>query len=150
MLEGALMLSFAGESGRTPTFGPGPWSGEPPAELTGLRVLLVEDEAMVAMVIEDMLFDLGCEVIGPAPQVAAALQLLESESIDLAVLDINLGGELVFPVADRLAALGVPFVFSTGYGVAGLDERHFERPVLQKPYEAGKLAATLSAVLGRG
>jgi len=116
--------------------------------LSGLRVLLVEDEAMVAMMIEDMLSDLGCQVIGPASRVSRALDLLEHDGIDAAVLDVNLGGEAVFPVADRLAAAGVPFVFSTGYGTAGLDARHAARPVLQKPYSRERLAAALAGALG--
>jgi len=118
------------------------------AALAGLRVLLVEDEAMVAMMIEDMLSDLGCLVIGPASRVSSALDLLDDEAIDAAVLDVNLGGEAVFPVADRLAAVGVPFVFSTGYGLAGLDDRHAARPVLQKPYSRDRLGAALAGALG--
>jgi CheY-like chemotaxis protein len=121
--------------------------GRGPA-LEGLRVLLVEDEAMVAMMIEDMLCDLGCQVIGPVSRVASALDLLEDEPVDAAVLDVNLGGEAVFPVADRLAAAGVPFVFSTGYGLAGLDPRHADRPVLQKPYSRERLGAALAGALG--
>ena len=144
------MLSFVSDVRGTPNAGPTSWSsGEPSAELDGVRVLVVEDEALVAMLIEDALLDLGCVVIGPAPGVADALRLLEDEAIDAALLDINLSGEMVFPVADRLAADGVPFVFSTGYGTAGLADHHRDRPVLQKPYNPAKLEAALSAVLGR-
>jgi CheY-like chemotaxis protein len=107
----------------------------------------VEDEAMVAMMIEDMLLDFGCVVVGPAARVSSALRLIEGGGIDVAVLDVNLGGESVFPVADRLAGLGVPFVFSTGYGAAGLEDRHRDRPVLQKPYERAHLSAALAASL---
>ena len=121
--------------------------GRGPA-LSGLRVLLVEDEAMVAMMIEDMLCELGCAVVGPASRVASALELLARETVDAAVLDVNVAGELVFPVADVLAAAGTPFVFSTGYGLAGLDARHAARPVLQKPYGRERLFAALAEALG--
>jgi CheY-like chemotaxis protein len=122
-------------------------SAEPPRGLAGLRVLVVEDEAMVAMLIEDALLELGCLVVGPVAGVAAALQLLETEPVDAAVLDVNLGGEKVFPVADRLASGGVPFLFSTGYGAVGIQERHLHRPVLQKPYEPGTLGSALSVAV---
>lgn len=109
------------------------------------RVLLVEDEAMVAMAIEDMLTELGFEVLGPAARVAVALELLAANPVDLAVLDVNLGGEAVFPVADRLAERAVPFVFSTGYGASGVDPRHLGRPILQKPYTEDDLRRALEA-----
>jgi CheY-like chemotaxis protein len=115
--------------------------------LAGLRVLLVEDETMVALLLSDMLQDLGCEVVGPASRVAEALALAESEKVDAALLDVNLAGEKVFPVADRLAERQVPFVFSTGYGLSGIEERYVSRRVLQKPYEQDQLAAALAACL---
>jgi CheY-like chemotaxis protein len=115
--------------------------------LEGRRVLLVEDETMVAMMIEDLLADLGCELIGTASRVAEALRLVETLVLDIAVLDVNVGGETVFPVADALAARNVPFVFSTGYGVAGIEAGHLQRPVLQKPYGRDRLAAALVKAL---
>lgn len=144
------MLSLVSDVRQNPA--PASVSGpaaQPETRLDGLRVLVVEDEAMVAMMIEDILVDLGCVVVGPVAGVSAALQLLEAEPVDAAVLDVNLSGEKVFPVADRLAAGGVPFLFSTGYGRAGLEGRHLDRPVLQKPYEPGGLGTILSAVVGR-
>jgi CheY-like chemotaxis protein len=111
--------------------------------LAGLRVLVVEDESMVAMLLEDMLYDLGCHVVGPAARVDEALATLVVERVDAAVLDINIAGEKVFPVADRLLELDVPFVFATGYGAAGLAERHQDRTVLQKPYLSRALEAAL-------
>jgi CheY-like chemotaxis protein len=83
--------------------------------LSGRRVLVVEDETMVAWLLEDMLADLGCAVVGPAAHVNQALAMLDAEALDAAVLDINLNGQKSYPVADALAARGVPFVFSTGY-----------------------------------
>ena len=100
----------------------------------GLRILLVEDEAMVAMIIEDTLNDLGCEVVGPMSSIQRGLTAAESERIDGAFLDVNLRGELVYPVAEALAARGVPFAFVTGYGEKGIDERFRDAPVLTKPF----------------
>jgi CheY-like chemotaxis protein len=112
-------------------------------ELKGLHVLLVEDEALVAMMLENMLDDLGCTVVGPAGRLDEAQDLLDKEEIDAAILDINLAGEKVFPVADRLESNDVPFVFATGYGEAGLDQRHKAHKVLQKPYSLADLRQAL-------
>ena len=103
-------------------------------ELKGLRVLVVEDEALVALQLEDMLSDLGCAVIGPAARVHQALDLLNGQRVDAAVLDLNVAGELVYPVAEALTRRGVPFIFATGYGASGLTEPYRSRPVLQKPF----------------
>lgn len=97
-----------------------------PGALQGLSVLAVEDEALVAMCLEDILLDLGCAVLGPAARVHQALKLLDTEHVDIAVLDVNVAGEVVFPVADKLKALGVPFIFATAYGVAGVIAIHRE------------------------
>ncbi len=115
--------------------------------LAGAGVLAVEDESLVAMFLEDSLQELGCDVIGPAARVEEALELLERHEVNAAVLDINVAGEQVFPVADRLVALGVPFVFATGYGAAGLAEAHQSRQVLPKPYSAAALRKALEACL---
>jgi CheY-like chemotaxis protein len=115
--------------------------------LAGLRILAVEDEALVAMYLEDLLVDLGCLVVGPAARVETAVHLLETQHVDAAILDVNVAGEKVFPVADRLVRLGVPFLFSTGYGAAGLSSHHMERLVLQKPYSSEKLKAALESAL---
>ncbi len=112
--------------------------------LTGRRVLVVEDEALVAMLVEDALLDAGASVIGPAATVAEALALLERETPEAAVLDLNLAGETSTPVADALAARGVPFVVATGYGADGLPAGHAEVPVLAKPYDPDDLTAALS------
>lgn len=102
--------------------------------LQGLRVLVVEDEAAISLLLEDMLLDFGCEVIGPAARLAAALDAVERETVDLAILDVNVAGEPIYPVAETLARKGVPFVFSTGYGSAGIRDLYRDRPVLQKPF----------------
>jgi CheY-like chemotaxis protein len=107
------------------------------------RILIVEDETMIAMLLEEMLADLGCIVVGPARDVAMALEAVNTEQIDCAILDLNLRGERADPVADALVARGVPFIFATGYGESGIDPRFKNAPVLQKPYEFAKLTRTL-------
>jgi CheY-like chemotaxis protein len=123
---------------------------EQAATLQGLRVLVVEDEALVSMLLEDMLADHGCEVAATASRIAQALELIEGGiAFDAAILDVNLGGEPIFPVAEALAAKGAPFVFATGYGAGGLPEAWRSRPTLQKPFshdDVGK--ALVVAVTG--
>lgn len=112
--------------------------------LSGLRVLLVEDEAMVAMMLEDMLGDLGCEIVGPAASVARALELAGDAALDGAILDVNVGGEAIYPVAEALTARGVPFVFTTGYGATDIDARFAGAPALQKPFSPPSLYDALA------
>jgi CheY-like chemotaxis protein len=117
--------------------------------LVGRRILVVEDEMMIAMLVEDMLSELGCSVVGPAHALDTALDLARTEiGLDAALLDVNLGGQPVFAVADALRAKGVPAIFSTGYGDAGLREVDRGSPVLQKPFRAGDLARALNQALG--
>jgi PAS domain S-box-containing protein len=104
-----------------------------PQIVAGNRVLLVEDEALVAMAMKDMLVELGFDVLGAYGRAGDALAAARSHDINAAVLDVNLGGELIYPVADCLIARGVPFVFVTGYGVETIDARFAHVPVLQKP-----------------
>src|SRR5271155_4019332 len=117
--------------------------------LKGRRILVVEDEMMIAMLVDDMLSELGCSVVGPAHGLDAALDLARTEvGLDAALLDVNLGGQPVFAVADALRAKGVPAIFSTGYGDAGLRDVDRGSPVLQKPFRAGDLARALNQALG--
>jgi CheY-like chemotaxis protein len=120
-----------------------------PEQFAGVRMLVVEDEAMVAMLVEDLLDDLGCVVVDVIASVAEGLRFATSgdREIDAAILDVNIGGEKVFPVADALTHRGIPFIFATGYGSAGIDARFHGRPVLAKPFRRDMLAASLSAVL---
>ena len=113
------------------------------AQLAGLRVLVVEDEMMVSMLIEDMLADLGCAVVGPASRLDEAIELMQASELDCAVLDVNLGGQPIFPLADLLRERGTPFAFATGYGDAGLRDADRGTPVLQKPFREGDLARVL-------
>ena len=109
--------------------------------LAGLRLLIVEDEALIAMTLEDMLCQLGCLVVGVAGTATRAMALAEdrSLSIDGAILDVNLGGEMVYPAATRLVERRVPFVFCTGYGKAGLAAEFAHVPTLGKPYREDQL-----------
>lgn len=113
-----------------------------------LRVLLVEDEYLVAMLVEDMLNTLGFEVAQIAQNLGAATSAAETGSFDVAVLDVNLDGAFSNPVAEILTRRGIPFVFATGYGRAGPHEA-FAVPSLQKPFDEHDLMGALSAVMGR-
>lgn len=110
---------------------------------TQARILVVEDESILAMLLEDFLADLGYAVPAVASTVASALGILDTQDIHFAILDINLGGEQSFPIADALDARGIPFIFMTGYGVAGVPERLRGRYILQKPYGADALKRAL-------
>ena len=111
-----------------------------------LRVLIVEDEMLVAMNIEDMLLDLGHEVAGLASRLAPAMALAREAQFDLAMLDVNLAGEQSFPVARALVERGIPFLFATGYGVKGVAEEFRSFPVLQKPFRMRDLGEAIAAI----
>ena len=115
-----------------------------PPDTTVRRILVVEDEALVAMLVEDALEEAGFGVIGPVRSVSQALEVLESEVPDAAVLDLNLAGENSVAVADALVARGIPFVVATGYGAAGLPATHRNALVLPKPYDPADLTAMLT------
>lgn len=117
------------------------------SELSGRRVLVVEDEVMVSWVLEDMLAELGCEVVGPAARVSQALAIVEAETFDLAVLDVNLNGQKSFAIADALVARGVPFVFSTGYNKDGIPDTYKVFPMMQKPYDRANLSLALVSLM---
>jgi CheY-like chemotaxis protein len=115
--------------------------------LEGCKVLVVEDEFLVASLLEDMLQSAGCVVKGPVARVPEALDTIEKERCDAAVLDVNLGGERIDPVAHALADRNIPFVFVTGYGHAALPAEYAERPRLRKPFRMADLFATLSSFM---
>src|SRR5579883_3168389 len=112
-----------------------------PSSLAGKRILLVEDEVLVAMMIEEVLLEFGCEVVGPVSRIDAARAAIEDNGLDCALLDINLRGQPVYPVAELLAEHGVPFGFVTGYGAAGVPAKFGTHPVLQKPFDSQDVAA---------
>ena len=114
---------------------------------SGRRVFVVEDEMIVAWLLEDMLVEIGCAVVGPAGSVKEALAMIDAEAIDVAVLDINLNGEMSYPIADALATRGVPFVFVTGYDKDRMLDGYGTFPVLQKPFHRAELTDTLAKLL---
>lgn len=98
------------------------------------RVLVIEDEALVGMLLEDMLQDIGCGAIELVPRFAEGLEAAEHGDFDLAILDVNLDGVSSFPIAERLLARNIPLVFATGYGSLGMDPCYAQVPTLQKPF----------------
>ncbi|WP_297803369.1 response regulator [uncultured Brevundimonas sp.] len=102
--------------------------------LAGRRVLIVEDESLVAMLLETILEDLECQIVGPAGSVEEGVNVAKAQDIDAALLDVNVAGQYVFPVAECLKERGIPFVFSTGYGEGGLPDQWRGHPTIQKPF----------------
>lgn len=118
--------------------------------LLGRRILVVEDESLVAMLLETILEDMGCETVGPVSNVAEAVSLIDGgELLHGALLDVNVAGVEVFPAAAALEARGVPFVFSTGYGEGGLPEEWKGRITLQKPFTEAAVEDALSRALSQ-
>lgn len=115
--------------------------------LINTRVLVVEDSPLISDLLSELLAEFGCEVIGPAPNMAVALKLAAEEAVDVAIIDVNIRGSKVFPVADVLADRGVPFLFSSGYASWAVPERHLSARRLQKPYTRHEIAAGLISVL---
>jgi CheY-like chemotaxis protein len=114
---------------------------------TQKRVLVVEDEYLIRMLLEDMLADLGYGVAAAVGTVAEASALATSGDFNVAILDVNLDGQEIFPVADILAGRSLPFVFVTGYGERSLPDRYRDRPALQKPFQVEQLSTTLATML---
>ena len=115
--------------------------------LRNKRVLVVEDEALIAMLAEEMLVEIGCIHHATAPTIGKAMPLVEAGGFDLALLDVNVARERVFPIADALAARAIPFAFASGYGEDGLPEAYAERPMIGKPYSAEDLERALTRAL---
>jgi DNA-binding response OmpR family regulator len=126
----------------------GPPRSAQPARINGLRLLIVEDALLLALELEAGLIEAGAVVVGAAGDLAEAMSMVGLE-IDAAVLDANLNGESVRPVAEALAARGVPFVFATGYGDDKIMPDSFGAPVIRKPYDVTQIAAALAEVAGR-
>ena len=111
------------------------------------RVLVLEDEPLIAMLIQDWLEDLGCEVVGPALTVVQALTLIEQKKPDAAILDISVGATDSSPVADELRMRNVPYAFATGRDGSGIASRHATAPILAKPYDQAGIQSVLSELL---
>jgi CheY-like chemotaxis protein len=118
--------------------------------LSGRRVLVVEDEMLLVMMIEDMLADLGCTSLSSAATVDEALALVATQAFDVAMLDMNLNGSDSHPVAEALAARGVPFFYATGNTAHGLRDGYADRPMLKKPFRQEDLIAILARLQGEG
>ena len=117
--------------------------------LTGRRVLVVEDESLVAMLLETILEDMGCTPIGPAATVDDGLAMAtDGLHLDAALLDVNVAGRQVFPIAQALLDRGVPFVFSTGYGEGGLPDEWRGHPTVQKPFTEAAIREALMRAMG--
>ena len=132
-------------SSRDSSTEPSPESLEP--GLTGRRILLVEDSPVVAPFTADVLADLGCEVVGPAPNMAAGRELIDAGGFDAALMDVHIRGERVFPLCEMLEAKGVPFVFTSGYADWQIPEKWQDRPRLQKPYTYEQIEQALKDLL---
>ena len=117
------------------------------ATLAGKQVLIAEDEVHILLLLEDMLTSLGCEIAQTASRVDEALRLAQSCEVDLAVLDVNLYGEKIYPAAEVLRRRGIPFVFSTGYSLAGIDAEWATYPVVQKPFLVERLVQALAQAM---
>ena len=110
-------------------------------------VFLVEDEVMIRMMVSDMLEELGYTVAAEAGEIGEALRLAETTYFDLAILDVNVNGKVISPVAEAIQLRDIPFVFATGYGAQGVPEKFRNRPTLQKPFQIETLARTIEATL---
>jgi CheY-like chemotaxis protein len=117
--------------------------------LAGLRVLVVEDEMLVSLLIEEMLTDHRCAIVGPYATVPPAVEAAKSEAIDVALLDVNIGGSKVYPVADALAARRIPFLFLSGYGQSAIPRDRPDWRVCSKPFRAADLIEMLSEQIAR-
>jgi DNA-binding response OmpR family regulator len=110
-------------------------------------ILLVEDEVMIRMMVADMLEELGYTIAGEAGDIDEGIRLVQAVDFDIAILDVNVNGKVITPVAEAVQMRGLPLVFATGYGAQGLPEKFRDRPTLQKPFQIETLARTIEAVL---
>jgi len=117
------------------------------AKPPGRSVFLVEDEVMIRMMVADMLEELGYTVAAEAGEINEALRLAQSTEFDFAILDVNVNGKVISPVADLIKARNLPFIFATGYGSSGLPEEYRDRPALQKPFQIETLARMIDNTL---
>jgi CheY-like chemotaxis protein len=119
------------------------------AQTSGRSVFLVEDEVMIRMMVADMLEELGYSIAAEAGDINEAIKLAQSVEFDLAILDVNVNGKVISPVADLIAARNRPFIFATGYGSSGLPPEYRDRPAVQKPFQIETLARIIEQTLNR-
>jgi DNA-binding NtrC family response regulator len=119
-----------------------------PTPFGRLRVLIVEDEALIRMAFEEMLSDLGHDVAGMADRIETAIELARSCECDVAILDVHLGSKPIFPAADLLAQRGIPFILTTGYSGSELPVRFRTRPTMEKPFQPDRLEQLLAEIFG--
>jgi len=117
-------------------------------DFSKMRILLVEDESAIAILLEDMLVEIGCTVVASAARIEEARALLDAEVFDAAILDVNVGGERSYSLCDLLCARNIPFMFSTGYGPEGFPPQYKNVRILRKPFHIGDLRAELSHLFG--
>ena len=117
-----------------------------PSNLLDRRILVIEDSPVVAPYTVDVLTDLGCKVVGPAPNMARARELAESEEFDAALMDVHIRGERVFPLCEALAGRGIPFIFTSGYADWQIPAKWKGRPCLQKPYTPDQVRDVLATL----
>jgi len=113
----------------------------------GGSVFLVEDEVMIRMMVADMLEELGYRIAAEAGEIGEAIRLVQCTDFDLAILDVNVNGKVISPVADLIKARNRPFIFATGYGSSGLPEEYRDRPSLQKPFQLETLSRMIDMAL---
>jgi CheY-like chemotaxis protein len=118
-----------------------------PAKPPSGSVFLVEDEAMIRMMVADMLEELGYSIAAETGEIEQALKLARTAKFDIAILDVNVNGKLISPVAEVIEARNRPFIFATGYGTQGLPPEYRDRPVLQKPFQMENLALMIERTL---
>ena len=117
------------------------------AKPPGGSVFLVEDEVMIRMMVADMLEELGYRVAAEAGEINEAVRLAGSTEFDIAILDVNVNGKVISPVAEVIQGRGRPFIFATGYGAQGLPQEFRDRPTLQKPFQMETLAQVIASTL---
>jgi CheY-like chemotaxis protein len=119
----------------------------PDGPMPNARLLIVEDEYLIRLLLEDMLVEFGCSIAAVASNLEEGKKAAQTTEIDLAILDVNIDGHQVFPIADILRGRKLPFIFITGYGARGLPDAYRDTPTLQKPFQMQDLKATLARVL---
>ena len=119
-----------------------------PAAKIARKVIIVEDEGLVALLLEDMLTGLGYEVVAVAGRLGQAEQVISESPVEIVILDVNLDGEQTYSLARMLSSRGIPFIFATGYGASGLKDEWKSVPTLQKPFRAGDIERAMRQALG--